>query len=79
MQWTQMKTVVGTKEANNRNGETWPDSGYIFNVKTIRLTIILDVGHEELKITSKFLVWATKDFWSEQPKNDDVIYWDWKD
>lgn len=51
-----MKTAVGTKEGNNRNGKTWPYSGYIFNVKTIRFTSILIVRHEELKITSKFLV-----------------------
>lgn len=43
------------KEGSRDSGKTWPDSGYIFNVKTIRFTVILVVGCEELKIASKFL------------------------
>lgn len=32
---------------NRGNSETGPDSRYLLNVKTIRLTLILDVGVQE--------------------------------
>lgn len=41
------KRVVGTTRITG-NGEMWPDSRYIFNVKTIMFTVILDVECEKI-------------------------------